>query len=155
MNVGQHVPEQPAAVHFDKCLVARPLLQGVQQRLVDVDFVERVDLVGRKQCVVMHQTITVGLVETVRGLQAGGKLAWLFVGPKTHLDHVEIAMLRVLPLTHFNDLADGKLQRREDQRLADLVTLLRYVDRAFGEVLLDARIFAAQMLVNESDGEVA
>ena len=89
----------------------------------------------------MHQAVTVGLVEAVRGLQAGGKFARLFIGAKAHLDHVEVAMLWVLPLAHFDDLAHGKLQRREDQCLADLIALLRYVDRAFGEVLLDAAYF--------------
>ena len=148
MDLSKHVGQQPVAIHADEVCRTAAFFQRVEQALVDFRLVELVDLGRRQQGIVVEQAVAVGLVQAVRALQAGGELARLLLAVKLHLDHLEVAVLRILAWAHLGHFADGKLQRREDDLLADRVAVLGHIDRALGQLLLDARILATQVLVD-------
>ena len=54
-----------------------------------------------------------------------------------------------------NAFAVDVYKRQEDKCLADLITLLGRVDRAFRQFLLDARIFTPQIFVDQAERNLA
>ena len=93
MDLGQHIGQEPTVIHLNKGFAAFPFFQGVENAIVDLFLIERIDFDGGEKRLLIERIGAIALVEAMTR-QIGGKFTGV-VG-ELNFDDLEITKLRVL-----------------------------------------------------------